>query len=1179
MINSRFDVKGKLGEGRSTVYECMDSRTGELYALKVILPSIPVDEKKKFADEFYLLKKLNHPGIIKAYDTGTVFETACAGISEGSRYMLLELFEGKELSESGEIKDEDLRDIIIQIVSALKYLHLSNLVYYDLKPENILLKYIDGRPQIKIIDFAFAKSLEQGKDKNTRGTAEYIAPELLKKEPFDHKVDYYSLGMLLYRIIYGRFPFDNSSEIKIFRAQLEENFLFPENSYSEHINRVMKKLLQKDPAERYQNAVQIFSDLGYTPSQEIISAWVPARRFSGRRDILNILNNYANSYSDGEVFVIRGSEDSGKSAVLKQFAEHRKGTVLIEGGSVSGLEFINELLEKVLYNEEVYPLISEELRSRIKGVLKNPAGNFSDELKGIFSQIIRSCRFILLIDEFNSLDELSIEVLSGIIPLLQVQNIRIVITEDSEKLSRTEFIHNQHQINISPFTEQQVQDLMDKSFYNYYPKEELKRLILSHADLLPGSIYAFIKDLIVFGIIEFTYDGIKINIDPSAIEVLKHSQDYFYRLRVSGLSSEEKVTAEVLSSFNSLPSRGMLVRLLNCTAGELNLMLKNLSNKNILHISGNLESISFTSAGMKNYLYNGITDKKVFHLLNAELLEKYSEGSSQEIAQQYEAAEEYQKSMKYYLKLFRESAKTDAYSSQKKILEHIISLPVPEKEKYTYKTELCRILQKSGDNSAALEVCAELLLYTTDPETLNELLLLKGIALIRCGKLEEGIKEIEPLVEILEDNERKQNLQIEIASAYLDLNNFTKAERICRGIINSGPSEELKGKCFNLFGLISIHRDNDFDIAFRYFQSAEEIYSRSGLKFRTAQMQLNLGNIKNIKGEYQQAEELWKKSFELNSSMGNLQHEATLLLNLGVLYFEKLDYPKSLENYKRALSIFSNTGDQKGEGLINYNLGEIYYLSCDYRNALRYLLEARSVFGQLQDTNEELETLFMLGNLYYALGSDSEVKKIVADMERLGNRQTGEKHNYNSRLLKLLAGKENLNFFHEIKDIIHYYAKQGDKNNFCRASFTAIKFLYEHNLFKEALEEISRDDLKAVVKENDYHNAEWNLYFGLIIADNKGSEVHQSEYYLKAYSLIEHLSISELTWRVLSVLAEFYSGRGNFLRGEEYAYYAKALIEHISDNIDDEKLKKDYLNKKEIKTTLNICRKILSGNG
>jgi tetratricopeptide (TPR) repeat protein len=313
--------------------------------------------------------------------------------------------------------------------------------------------------------------------------------------------------------------------------------------------------------------------------------------------------------------------------------------------------------------------------------------------------------------------------------------------------------------------------------------------------------------------------------------------------------------------------------------------------------------------------------------------------------------------------------------------------------------------------------------------------------------------------------------------------------------------------------------------------------------------------------------------------MGNLQHEATTLLNFGVLYFMKLDYEKSIEYFKKALSIFSTTGDQRGEGLVSHNLGEIYYLSCEYGNSLKYLSAARTIFENLQDINEELETLFMLGIYYAALGSKNNLSLIINDFKNLLMRETGERHSYNYRFLKLLQKADSLNFFHEIKSIIHYYNNQSVKNNFFRAVIKAVEFLYRHNMNKEALEELNNKAFSDVAETNQDYKAWQEYYFGLIKLNSGEYDIHPSEHFLKALGIIEKLNISELTWKVMTVLADFYYSRGNFLRAEEYAYYSFALIEHIAEGIGEEELKNSYMSRKDIRSAIDICKKILPNNG
>ena len=92
----------------------------------------------------------------------------------------------------------------------------------------------------------------------------------------------------------------------------------------------------------------------------------------------------------------------------------------------------------------------------------------------------------MILDSFNDYDDFSAEIFKNIIPILQVNHIKIIITENSDRHNTSEFISNLREINLTPFTESHLSEYLDMSFAQNFPKEQYKQLILSYADLLPG---------------------------------------------------------------------------------------------------------------------------------------------------------------------------------------------------------------------------------------------------------------------------------------------------------------------------------------------------------------------------------------------------------------------------------------------------------------------------------------------------------------------------------------------------------------------------------------------------------------------------------------------------------------------------------------------------------------------
>ncbi len=267
MINQRFDIVKHIGKGRSDVFLCKDlDNSGKEVALKILPRDVDKEELILFRNEYFLLQNLEHPNIIEEFDYGEVVIVDREDpVEVGSHFISLEYFDSVELFQYQSLKDErNLKEILKQLCSVLYYLHQSNYIYYDLKPENILVSSTSGTPQIKLIDLGLAEVISDKSEHAVKGTAEYIAPELLKKEAHDYRVDLYSLGMILYRIIYNRLPFETENDLSIYKAQVEQEFIFPEQSmFNSELVSVVKKLLEKEPNERYANAIHVICDLDF----------------------------------------------------------------------------------------------------------------------------------------------------------------------------------------------------------------------------------------------------------------------------------------------------------------------------------------------------------------------------------------------------------------------------------------------------------------------------------------------------------------------------------------------------------------------------------------------------------------------------------------------------------------------------------------------------------------------------------------------------------------------------------------------------------------------------------------------------------------------------------------------------------------------------------------------------
>ena len=252
--NKMYDVGAKIGSGTfSSVRECLNKKTNELVALKRVDLSRCRDNMPKLKKEVDLIKQLSHPNIVKLIDS---FET------QESFYMVLEYIPNSDLIntilESKYYSEQDIGGVIHNLVSALQYLHSLDIVHRDVKVENVLVqKSKTGMKKLKLCDFGLATKMKDKKSmlKTVCGTPIYMAPEVILQQGYDHKVDLWAVGVVLYLLTLGTPPFSSPSKDFniIFDVIVEGNFKREGpawNILSNEAQNLIQLLLEQEPSKR-----------------------------------------------------------------------------------------------------------------------------------------------------------------------------------------------------------------------------------------------------------------------------------------------------------------------------------------------------------------------------------------------------------------------------------------------------------------------------------------------------------------------------------------------------------------------------------------------------------------------------------------------------------------------------------------------------------------------------------------------------------------------------------------------------------------------------------------------------------------------------------------------------------------------------------------------------------------
>lgn len=264
MIGSRLGkwiIEKELGRGGMGQVFLAHDEGGQLAAVKILAAELAQESGflQRFQREIEVLGQLNHPNIVRLYESGT---------QDGHHFFAMEYVEGESfeqiLSLQGRVAWQDVLDAALQICPALKHAHDRGIIHRDLKPPNLLRTRAGV---IKLTDFGIAKVFAAGQLTSTGGvvgTAEYLSPEQAAGKIATKRSDLYCLGVVLYTLLTGRTPFEGRSAADLLHKHLYGQFDRPQKLVPEiphDLDNIVCQLLEKDPARRPPDSLVLYREL------------------------------------------------------------------------------------------------------------------------------------------------------------------------------------------------------------------------------------------------------------------------------------------------------------------------------------------------------------------------------------------------------------------------------------------------------------------------------------------------------------------------------------------------------------------------------------------------------------------------------------------------------------------------------------------------------------------------------------------------------------------------------------------------------------------------------------------------------------------------------------------------------------------------------------------------------
>jgi serine/threonine-protein kinase len=234
---------------------------GTPVAIKVLKPRYAGDSQfeSRFRNESETAAKLEHPNIIRIRSVAKTGEHV---------YFAMDLCAdslGARIAREGPLAEEDILRLARDIAAALEFAHQQGVIHRDLKPDNVLIR---SEGAAVLTDFGIARAVSGYVASTgvnmTIGTPHYLSPEQAQGRPLDQRVDFYALGVTLYKAATGEVPFSSTDWFELARMHVEDpppSLRRKRPELSKRFERVVMKCLAKHPDDRYANAAELRADL------------------------------------------------------------------------------------------------------------------------------------------------------------------------------------------------------------------------------------------------------------------------------------------------------------------------------------------------------------------------------------------------------------------------------------------------------------------------------------------------------------------------------------------------------------------------------------------------------------------------------------------------------------------------------------------------------------------------------------------------------------------------------------------------------------------------------------------------------------------------------------------------------------------------------------------------------
>lgn len=562
------------------MYQVEKLESGDHYALKHLHygSDAEVDIDNLLHWEFQHLRKLDHPHIVQVSDFGWD-----DGVGE---FLVMEYVDGLDLREfylkKGR-KPEILYQVMLQILTALSYIHNAELLHCDLKPGNILVTETESPPyfSVKLTDFGMVSSLKpdistMNRPKLLKGAAPFMPPELLLGENIDLRADLYSLAAAIYFTITGKLPFKGHNLRSYLLNILSSTPSFKAvqfKKYPEKFMGLLKNMMAKEPGVRPQSSEKIIDKLsGFIPGVKksdnqqpgnLIHLYSPS--LAGRDHVLKKIAVGLDMLKKGKssIFILSGKPGIGKTRILEEI----KTLAILSEQSGKHITFPEKPIDSFLVKQltGLDPFSKENNPAKSLDEFEKDSSKFFHRflVKHFMSKknrnipVLSDVKTVLLLDDLHYADRISNEFLKFLFKNIDQYPVLVAGTINSGSQKKYMDYQNSklvsdngvsfHSIPLKSLTRNQVGTFIKAVFGNVGVSKELIDQIYSNAGGNPTNIHSLIRFLHGKNAFELHNGNILLKDHTSVQNLIPNDINQLNLMKWQSLSSVQKEIVSMMA--------------------------------------------------------------------------------------------------------------------------------------------------------------------------------------------------------------------------------------------------------------------------------------------------------------------------------------------------------------------------------------------------------------------------------------------------------------------------------------------------------------------------------------------------------------------------------------------------------------------------------------------------------